>query len=101
MNFNSARDIISEYKQTLTTNKKFILIYLAGIVFFVFSMFCRDNFIYFKGELIGLAILLVFGSFGILYGIRHKKEPHKVAFVIIILFGLMIVFFAPPISFNY
>ena len=99
MNFNSARDIISEYKQTLTTNKKFILIYLAGILFFVFSMFCRDNFIYFKGELIGLAILLVFGSFGILYGIRHKKEPHKVAFVIILLFGLLMVFFAPPMSF--
>ena len=38
MNFNSARDIISEYKQTLTTNKKFILIYLAGILFFVFSV---------------------------------------------------------------
>ena len=99
MNFNSARDIISEYKQTLTINKKFILIYLAGILFFVFSMFCRDNFIYFKGELIGLAILLVFGSFGILYGIRHKKEPHKVAFVIILLFGLLMVFFAPPMSF--
>ena len=99
MNFNSARDIISEYKQPLTTNKKFILIYLAGILFFVFSMFCRDNFIYFKGELIGLAILLVFGSVGILYGIRHKKEPHKVAFVIILLFGLLMVFFAPPMSF--
>lgn len=68
-------------------------------MFFVFSMFCRDNFIYFKGELIGLAILLVFGSFGILYGIRHKKEPHKVAFVIILLFGLLMVFFAPPMSF--
>lgn len=52
-----------------------------------------------KGELIGLAILLVFGSFGILYGIRHKKEPHKVAFVIILLFGLLMVFFAPPMSF--
>ena len=42
---------------------------------------------------------MVFGSFGILYGIKHKKEPHKVAFVIIILFGLLMVFFAPPMSF--
>ena len=99
MNFNSPRDIISDYKQTFATNKKFILIYLVGIVFFVFSMFCRDNFIYFKGELIGLTILLIFGSFGVLYSIKHKKEPHKVAFVIILLFGLLMVFFAPPLSF--
>ena len=99
MNFNSARDIISEYKQTLTTNKKIYFNLFGGDFVFVFSMFCRDNFIYFKGELIGLAILLVFGSFGILYGIRHKKEPHKVAFVIILLFGLLMVFFAPPMSF--
>lgn len=68
-------------------------------MFFVFSMFCWDNFIYFKGELIGLTILLIFGSFGVLYSIKHKKEPHKVAFVIILLFGLLMVFFAPPLSF--
>ena len=85
MNFNSPRDIISIINKLSQPIKNLFLIYLVGIVFLYFQCFVGITLSTLKGSN-RFNYSFDFGSFGVLYSIKHKKEPHKVAFVIILLF---------------
>lgn len=79
--------------------KKCILIFLAFIAVFVFAMSTGENFAHFENEAVFIALVGILGLIGIYYSYKHEMELHKVALVFILVFGLLMVFFTPPLSF--
>ena len=78
---------------------KCMIIFLAFIVIFVFAMFTEENFAHPENEVIFIALAAILGLIGIYYSYKHETELHKVALVVILIFGLLMVFFTPPLSF--
>ena len=76
-----------------------MLIYLAFIIIFIFAMFTAENFAYPENEVIFISLVTVLGLAAIFYSYKNQLELHKVALVMIIVFGLLMVFFTPPMSF--
>lgn len=83
----------------IITNNKFIFIYLVFILLFVLFSFSSDNYTYFKSELGLISILTVLSCLLIFYSFKKKLELHKIAFLIILIFGVLMVFLAPPLMF--
>lgn len=83
----------------LKNSKKYILIYITTIITFIIATFQLKNYLYFKTELILIGLIVILGTFTILYSFNNKKELHKVAFLIIIIFGLLMVFLSPPMAY--
>lgn len=79
--------------------RRCMLIYLAFIIVFIFAMFTQENFAHPENELIFIVLVSIIGLISIYYSYRNKLEYHKVALVLIIIFGLLMVFFTPPFSF--
>ncbi|MDL2246054.1 DUF2142 domain-containing protein, partial [Methanobrevibacter sp. OttesenSCG-928-K11] len=75
----------------------FILIYTLFIIFFIFSFFKGDNYLHPKFEIITVFLIFLAGIISILYSFKHKKEIHKIAFVIILIFGILSVFISPTL----
>ena len=83
----------------IITNNKFIFIYLVFILLFVLFSFSSDNYTYFKSELGLISILTVLSCLLIFYSFKRKWDLHKIAFLIILIFGVLMVFLAPPMAF--
>lgn len=77
-----------------------MLIYLALILVFIFAMFTPENFAHPENEIIIISLVSVLGLIAIYFSHKNKLELHKVALVLIIIFGLLMVFFTPPFSFT-
>jgi uncharacterized membrane protein len=75
------------------------IIFLAFIAIFVFAMFTPENFANYQTEVIFIALISIIGLVLIYYSYKHEIELHKVALIIILIFGLLMVFFTPPLSF--
>ena len=86
-------------KNYIDDYKKCMIIFLVFIVMFVFAMFTQENFADCKHEVIFIGILTIFGLIGIYYSHKHELELHKIALLLIIIFGLAMVFLTPPFSF--
>jgi len=84
---NKIGEIFNQYFEIIFKNKKYILIFALSILFFTFTFFKVENYISPKAEILLLIILFIFGLIAIIYSFKHKNELHKVAFIIILLFG--------------
>lgn len=76
-------------------NKYCILLYLAFLIFFTIIFFKYENYAspYFK---IGILILVfIIGCFSLYYYGQNENNLHKVAIIIILLFGITCVFLTP------
>jgi uncharacterized membrane protein len=77
--------------------KKFILLYVAFLIFFIFSFFKADNYLHPKFEIISIFLIFLLGIITIIYSFKQKKEIHKIAFIIILIFGILSVFISPTL----
>lgn len=84
--------------EELNKNKiinKFFLIYLCFIMFFIFSTFNVENYLHPFKEIVLIFLTIFIGFSCILYYVFHQKEIYKVAFVLILIFGIVFVFISP------
>lgn len=88
-----------DIKNCFNDYKKCMLIFLAFIIIFVLAMSTAENFAHFENEAVFIGLATVLGLIGIYYSYKHEMELHKVALVFILVFGLLMVFFTPPLSF--
>lgn len=75
------------------------LIFLAFVAIFVFAMFTPENFANYQSEVIFITLVSVIGLVLIYVFYKREMELHKVALVMILIFGLLMVFMTPPLSF--
>ena len=76
-------------------NRKYLLIYFVLVFILTLSIASLDNYLHPKLEIIVFLLTIFSGVFSILYYKLHDSELHKVAFVIIICFGLVCAFITP------
>lgn len=85
----------------LFKNKRYISIYILSLLFLILSFFNENNYVNPKAEILLVFLVLILGIIAIIYSIKHTKEIHKVALVIILLFGIIAIFINPIlIDFN-
>ena len=91
------KDKFANIKDGFFSSKKYSLIYLALILFFVLSNFDLSNYSNPKIEIIVLSIVLLGGIFCISYYFSHKNESelYKTAFFIILIFGIVCAMLMP------
>lgn len=82
----------------LKDNKKYLLIYLLLAVALTIAMLGSKNYQYWGFEAVSIPILFMIGIISIIYSIKHEMELHKVVLILIIIFGLILVFLAPPMT---
>lgn len=87
----------NQYKETLIESKKYWLIYILFITLTVASTVMVNKFGHYKFDLLMFVFIAILGTFCITYYFRHNsdKELYKVAFVIILCFGLVTSFILP------
>jgi uncharacterized membrane protein len=85
-------------KEELINKKKYFIIYILLIMALTLLMFGPKNYQYWSFEAISIPIITIIGFILILYSFKKNLELHKVALVLIIIFGLIMVFLAPPMS---
>ena len=91
------KNTFNEYKDVFLNNKKYWLTYLVFITIAVLSFIAKDNIDHPKFELAIFIMAAVLGVFCILYYFRHSEyeELYKVAFVVILSFGIICAFVVP------
>jgi len=91
---------LTNYKDNLFRFKKYWLIYLIFITITTFTTISHKNIVHPKFELIAFILVAFLGVFCILYYCSHKggEELFKVAFVIILIFGLMCSLVVPTVD---
>ncbi|SDA37092.1 Uncharacterized membrane protein [Methanobrevibacter millerae] len=89
---------LESVKTSFLGNKKYLLIYLISIAVFTFSMLGTKNYQYRGFEEISIPILIIIGIICIIYSFYREMNPEKVALILILVFGLMMVFLAPPMT---
>lgn len=94
------RSKTSEYYNVFLNSKKYWILYLLFISITSFSMISKKNIIHPKFELLIFIVVAILGILCILYFFQHNsdKELYKVAFILIITFGLICSFIVPMVS---
>ena len=75
--------------------KNYYMLYLLIIVFFTFSFLQIEDYSSPGFEILILVLVFVLGAFSLYYYTQNENNLHKVAFVIILLFGITCVFLTP------
>ncbi|MBQ9025681.1 MAG: DUF2142 domain-containing protein [Methanobrevibacter sp.] len=98
--FELNKDMILKFKDTFVKSKKFWLIYLIFISITFLSVISQKNLEHPKLEIILFAFLAILGVFCIVYYFLHDsdKELFKVAFIIILCFGIICSFIVPIVD---
>ena len=88
---------LNEFKNVLISSKKYWLLYLALIIVLGLSTVTYRNVFHPEFEISTLLIVVILGILCIVYYFRHNsdKELYKVAFVIILCFGIVMSFIVP------
>ena len=84
----------------LNKNKKLILFYCLTIFLLVLIIFNYENYISPFKEVLIIFILLIEGIFSIIYFKKNYEELHKVAFSIILIFGITCLLLTPIFIVN-
>ena len=89
-----------KYKDLFLNSKRYFLIYLIFIAVTSFSIISRENIAHPKFELIIFFITAILGIVCILYYLSHNsdRELHKVAFAVIITFGMLCCVIVPMVN---
>lgn len=75
--------------------KKYILLYLVILSFFTINFFQYENYLSPFFEIALLILVFIIGSFALYYYTQNEDNLHKVALIIILLFGITCVFLTP------
>lgn len=88
---------LKDFKNVFFESKKFLLIYLIFITITTLSTLSYKNMVHPKFELLTFALIAILGIFCIVYYFLHdsEEELHKVAFVIILCFGILTLLIVP------
>lgn len=89
---------LNSLKEELINNKKYLIIYLILVIALTFLMFSPKNYQYWGFEAVSIPIITIIGLVLILFSFKKNLEMEKVALVLIIVFGLIMVFLAPPMA---
>lgn len=84
-----------KYYKSAIENRKYLLIYFLLVLVLTLSIASVDNYAHPVMELGVFVLTIIFGVFSIIYYDLHDSELYKVAFIVIILFGLMCAFLTP------
>ena len=76
-------------------NRKYMIIYLIILAFFTISFLNYEDYLSPYFEIAVFLLLFIIGSFCLYYYTQNENNLHKVAFIIIILFGITCVFLTP------
>jgi uncharacterized membrane protein len=76
-------------------NKKYILLYLVIICIFSVTCLQYENYLSPFFEIAILTLVFIIGAFCLYYYVQNENNLHKVALVIILLFGITCVFLTP------
>ena len=95
------KNVLASYKDAFFDTKKYWIIYLIFITATFLSTLTGGNIIHPKFEIAAFGLIAVLGVFSILFYFMHDDdcELHKVAFVVILIFGILCAF-ATPILFH-
>ena len=90
----------SEFTSTLVNSKKYLIVYLIFITATCLSTVSAKNFADPRFEIAAFALVAILGVFCITYYFMHdsKEELYKVAFVIILCFGIITAFVVPIVD---
>lgn len=84
-----------KYLDLALVNKKYLSLYFEFILFSFLSMMSIENYSHPFAELGIFILVLILGGFCFVYYCLHDKELHKVAFIIVLCFGLIFAFLSP------
>ena len=76
-------------------NQYYILIYLVILCIFTFCFLTKEDYISPFFEISMLMVVFIIGAFSLYYYTQNENNLHKVAFIIILLFGITCVFISP------
>ena len=76
-------------------NQYFILIYLAILCIFTLCFLTKEDYSSPFFEIGILILVFIIGAFSLFYYMQNENNLHKVAFIIILLFGITCVFITP------
>lgn len=86
----------NDFVNNLLCSYKYWAVYLILILVAIFSMFNIENYLHPKFELIILFLVSIISIFSIVYYFKNgKHELYKLAFILLILFGLICAFTIP------
>ena len=88
---------ISKFKDGLLKTKKYWFLYIAFIVITSFAVITEINILHPKFELMTFVIMVILGVLCIVYYLTRNsdKEFYKVAFIVILCFGIVTAFILP------
>ena len=88
MNINK---VLSEFKEGIINSKKYWIIYMGLILISTLTIFDINNYSNPKIEVVILLLISLFGIFSISYYFSNsnEKELYKIAFIVILLFGIV------------
>lgn len=91
------KSILFDYKNTFFQSKKYWLIFLILILILGLSTCSQNNLAHPKMEIIAFILVAVLGIFSIVFYFLHDsdEELYKVAFVIILIFGITTALIVP------
>ena len=89
---------INDDKMKFLEFKNYYVLYLLIIIFFTVSFLQFDNYLSPGFEILIFLLIFLFGAFSIYYYTQNEDNLHKVAFVIILLFGITCVFLTPIVD---
>ena len=91
MNYETLKSLSHE----LIEIKNYLIAYLFIIIVFSFSFFTLEDYLNPEFEIAIIIVLLILGTLSLLYYNKNTKSLHKVAFFIILSFGILCLFTSP------
>ena len=90
-------DKFNQYKETLFETKRYWLVYIGFVMIALASMLSANNPGHTKLAIVMFLLITILGIFCIAFYFRHNddEELYKVAFVVILCFGLITSFIVP------
>ena len=86
-------------KDAILDNKKYLILYLVLTIGLTFIMLNQYNYQNLGYDTILIPLVTIIGLITLIYSINKEIELHKVALILIIIFGLLMVFLGPPLAF--
>lgn len=94
--YDSVKFELSSFKEYFFKSKKYLLFYLLLILIAVLSLFELENYSHPKFEIFTIIFVSIISIFSITYYYKNgNKKLYKMAFIILILFGLICAFLIP------
>lgn len=93
---NSIKLNFADFKEYFFKSKKYCIIYLLLICLAIMTLFNLENYQHPKFEIFSIIIVSIFSIFSLVYYYKNgNKKLYKMAFIVLLLFGLICAFIIP------